>query len=61
VENRFTLDDAKAADEAFISGASTYVLPVVKIDDQEISAGTPGELSRRLREIYISYARASLV
>jgi D-alanine transaminase len=61
VENRFSLDDAKAADEAFISGASTYVLPVVKIDDQEISAGTPGELSRRLREIYISYARASLV
>jgi len=61
VENRFTLDDAKTADEAFISGASTYVLPVVKIDDQEIGAGTPGELSRRLREIYIGYARASLV
>ena len=61
VENRFTLDDARAADEAFISGASTYVLPVVKIDDQEIGSGTPGELSRRLREIYIDYARASLV
>ncbi|MDH3630456.1 MAG: D-amino acid aminotransferase [Gammaproteobacteria bacterium] len=61
VENRFTLDDAKSADEAFISGASTYILPVVKIDDQEISAGIPGELSRRLREIYIGYARASLI
>ncbi len=61
VESRFTLDDAKSADETFISGASTYILPVVKIDDQEISAGTPGELSRRLREIYISYARASLI
>ena len=61
VENRFTLDDAKAADEAFISGASTYILPVVKIDDQQISAGIPGELSRRLRDIYIGYARASLI
>ena len=61
VENRFTLDDARAADEAFISGASTYVLPVVKIDDQEIGSGTPGGLSRRLREIYIDYARASLI
>jgi len=61
VETRFTLDDAKAADEAFISGASTYVLPVVKIDDQVISAGTPGELGRRLRKIYIGYARASLI
>jgi len=61
VESRFKLDEAKTADEAFISGASTYVLPVVKIDDQPIGNGTPGELSLRLREIYIDYARASLV
>jgi D-alanine transaminase len=60
-ENRFTLDEAKNADEAFISGASTYILPVVKIDDQEIGSGAPGELSSRLRDIYIDYARASLV
>lgn len=61
VESKFTLDEAKTADEAFISGASTYVLPVVKIDDRQISTGMPGELSRRLREIYIDYARASLI
>ena len=61
VETRFTLDEAKEADEALISGASTYILPVVKIDDQAIGNGTPGELSLRLREIYIDYARASLV
>lgn len=61
VESRFTLDEAKKADEALISGASTYVLPVVKIDDQAIGNGTPGELSLRLRKIYIDYARASLV
>ena len=61
VESRFTLDEAKKADEAMISGASSYVLPVIKIDDQAIGNGTPGELSLRLREIYIDYARASLV
>ncbi|MDH3859780.1 MAG: aminotransferase class IV, partial [Gammaproteobacteria bacterium] len=61
VESKFTLDEAKNADEALISGASTYVLPVVKIDDQAIGNGIPGELSLRLREIYIDYARASLV
>jgi len=61
VESKFTLDEAKKADEALISGASTYVLPVVKIDDQAIGNGTPGELSLRLREIYIDYARASLI
>ena len=61
VETRFTLQEALTADEAFISGASSYILPVVKIDDQEINAGNPGELTLRLREIYMDYARASLI
>jgi len=61
VETRFTLDEALAADEAFISAASSYVLPVVQIDDHEISTGTPGELTLRLRQIYMDYARASLI
>jgi D-alanine transaminase len=61
VETRFTLDEALTADEAFISAASCYVLPVVKIDDQEINAGKPGELTLRLREIYLDYARSSLI
>ena len=61
VETRFTLDEAISADEAFISAASSYVLPVVKIDNQEINTGTPGELTLRLREIYLEYARASLI
>lgn len=61
VESKFTLDEAKTANEAFISGASSYVLPVVKIDGQDIGAGSPGDLSRRLRKIYIDYARASLI
>jgi len=61
VENKFTLDEALNADEAFISGASSYVLPVVKIDDRPISNGKPGELGRHLRQIYIDYARASLI
>jgi len=61
VETRFTLDEALSADEAFISAASSYVLPVVKIDNQEINTGTPGELTLRLRQIYMDYARASLI
>jgi D-alanine transaminase len=61
VETRFTLDEALTADESFISAASSYVLPVVKIDDQEINTGTPGELTLRLREMYMEYARASLI
>jgi D-alanine transaminase len=59
-ETRFSLDDALAADEAFISGASSYILPVVKIDGREIGAGKPGELTLRLREIYLEHVRATL-
>lgn len=59
-ECRFTLEDALGADEAFLSGASSYVLPVTRIDDRPIGDGSPGPTARRMREIYIAYARATL-
>jgi len=60
-ETRFTLEQALDADEAFISGASSYVLPVINIDGHELSRGKPGELTRQLREIYLEHVRASLI
>jgi len=61
VECKFRLEDALQADEAFISGASSYVLPVIQIDDQQISGGAPGPWFQKLRDIYIKYARASAI
>jgi len=61
IETRFTLEQARNADEAFVSGASSYILPVVKIDDHELSNGKPGETTLQLREIYLEHARASLI
>jgi D-alanine transaminase len=60
-ETRFSLEEALAADEAFISCASSYILPVVKIDDRELSGGKPGDLTLRLREIYLEHVRSSLI
>jgi len=60
-ERTFTLEEAYAADEAFITGASTYVCPVLKIDGHVIGAGEPGPMVRRLQDIYLDFARASLV
>jgi D-alanine transaminase len=60
-ETRFTLQQALDADEAFISGASSYILPVVQIDDREISAGNPGPVTLQLRDIYLEHVRASLI
>ena len=61
VESKFRLEDALQADEAFISGASSYVLSVVQIDDQQISGGVPEPWFLKLREIYMQYARASSI
>jgi len=60
-ETRFTFEQALHADEAFISGASSYVLPVIQIDDREISGGKPGPITLHLREIYLEHVRASLI
>jgi D-alanine transaminase len=56
-ERPFTLEEAQAADEAFITSASAFVMPVVKIDDAPLGDGTPGPVARRLREIYLDEMR----
>jgi D-alanine transaminase len=58
-ERAFTLAEAQAADEAFVTSASTFVMPVVAIDGTTLGDGTPGPVARRLREIYIDESRKS--
>ncbi|WP_282129308.1 D-amino-acid transaminase [Roseobacter litoralis] len=52
-ERNFTIDEAKDADEAFITSASTFVMPVVEIDGVALGDGVPGRVAQRLREIYL--------
>jgi D-alanine transaminase len=56
-ERPFTIDEAMAADEAFITSASAFVMPVVSIDGAVLGDGAPGKVSRRLREIYLDESR----
>jgi D-alanine transaminase len=58
-ERPFTVAEALAAKEAFITSASSFVQPVVKIDGQAVGGGKPGPVAARLREIYIDFARAT--
>ncbi|NNG02964.1 MAG: D-amino-acid transaminase [Inquilinus sp.] len=55
-ERAFTVDEARRAREAFLSSATTYVMPVTRIDGRPVADGKPGPLSRKLRESYRSYA-----
>ncbi|MBM1222091.1 D-amino-acid transaminase [Ponticoccus sp. SC2-23] len=52
-ERNFSIEEAQSADEAFITSATTFVMPVVEIDGAPVGTGTPGPVSARLREIYL--------
>ena len=60
-ERAFTIAEAQAADEAFISSASTFVMPVVEIDGATLGDGTPGSVARRLRDIYLEESRKAAI
>jgi D-alanine transaminase len=52
VERKFTVEEAKMAREAFLSSATGAAVPVVTVDGATIGDGTPGPLTRRIRELY---------
>ncbi|MGL4310550.1 MAG: D-amino-acid transaminase [Paracoccaceae bacterium] len=60
-ERPFTLAEAQAADEAFITSASTFVMPVVEIDGAALGGGKPGPVAARLREIYLDEMRKAAI
>jgi len=60
-ERPFTPQEALEAREAFITGAGTLVLPVVKVDGKQVGDGTPGPVAMKLRRLYIERAKATAV
>lgn len=60
-ERPFSIAEAQAADEAFITSASTFVLPVVAIDGVSVGGGRPGPVATRLREIYLDESRQNAI
>ena len=60
-ERPFTVEEALAAKEAFITSATLFVQPVISIDGKPVADGRPGPMTSRLREIYVDFARATAV
>ncbi|MDA9981545.1 D-amino-acid transaminase, partial [Gammaproteobacteria bacterium] len=60
-ERAFTLEEAYDADEAFITAASTYVCPVVAIDDRPVGTGSVGPFVRKLQKVYLQHARSTAI
>jgi D-alanine transaminase len=60
-EKPFTIAEAQAAKEAFITGAGSLVTPIVKVDGVAVGGGSPGPVAKRLRALYIERARQKAV
>ena len=60
-ERAFTLEEVASADEAFITSASMFVMPVVAMDGAAIGSGAPGPVVGRLREIYLDEMRRAAI
>ena len=60
-ERAFSVEEALAAKEAFITSASLFVQAVVSIDGKQVGDGKPGPMTNRLREIYVDFAKATAV
>ena len=60
-ERAFSVEEALAAKEAFITSASLFVQAVVSVDGKQVGDGKPGPMTNRLREIYVDFARVTAV
>lgn len=61
VERNFSVEEAQAADEAFATSATLFVMPVVEINGHPIGTGKPGETTLRLRELYLEISRIEAI
>jgi len=58
-ERSFSVAEAKAAREAFISSATTIAMPVVEIDGAPVANGHPGSMTLSLRQAFFDIAEKS--
>ncbi len=56
-ERAFTVSEALDADEAFLTSASQFVMPITEIDGHRVGGGQPGPVTRKLRDIFLAEAQ----
>ncbi len=58
-QDSIPLDRLFSADEVFLSGTTTEIMPIVEIDDEIIGPGRPGELTLHMQKLYWGESRSS--
>lgn len=57
IERSISTSELVKADELFITAATAFVMPIVKVDGTSIGTGTPGAITMQLRADYIASVR----
>lgn len=60
IEKDISVSEAKESDEAFFTGTAAEVTPIIQIDDVKISNGTPGDITKKIQEIYFNLIRGKV-
>jgi D-alanine transaminase len=58
-ERRFSVSEALAAKEAFVTSAGNLIMPVIRIDGRAVGTGRPGDLALKLRRLFFRHAERS--
>ena len=54
VEKKFSIKALLSADEVFMTSATNFVMPIIKVDKHKISDGKPGQITLHLRDEFIN-------
>ena len=54
IEKKFTQIELYNAKEVFLTSASSFIMPIIQIDDQNINQGLVGNISLELRKLYFN-------
>ena len=56
----FSLEELRGAREAFLTSATSFVKPIVKIDGHDVGDGKVGPVTRRLFDVFSRHVHAGL-
>ena len=59
VEEGVSVEELRGADEVYLTGTATEVLPVVRVDGETVAGGVPGEITARARALYLEGVEAT--
>lgn len=51
-ERTFTLSELQQADEVFLTSTTSEVIPIIKVDEVQISGGAPGPITKQLQGLF---------